>query len=266
MKFKVHLGGQNYNLHHGSQIYNVVGPSFYTFVPTTLELDLYQPWIYNYETHTAASQQVDGWSEVEISNTWTQVLDKATISLDAEADVPYTTWGFVFADDPDFSPNIPYSSNFIDNLACNLYSWYPGFYCNLTSYGNDDSYVLSQIMTPGGLLDSDPEFHNWLQTNMGTGQGLTDIDLYEGILAFTYVQSPNSPIRPTASNYTSANLYFGWLPRDGAYGDGINSYLVYLGFEMSNRMNYEVYNANQDSFFSSPEDVYLNLIYHPYLS
>lgn len=271
MKFKVHLGGQPYNLYHGSQIYNVMGPNFYRFGPTTLNLapDAH-PWTFSTVTNTAASQKLDGWSEVELSNTWVQALDKAAMSIDAEADIYYTTWGFMFSDDPsadfDVSPNIPNSSSFIDHLINNFFASYSGFYCNLTYAGDDDSYELSQIMPTSSLIDSDPSFYSWLQQNMGTGQGLIDIEMFDGILTFTHVQRPNSYIQPSSTTYQSANLYFGWLPRDGVNGDGTYSYLVYLGCEISNRSDYAVYSVNDDSFFGSPEDVYLNLTYHQELS
>lgn len=266
MKFKFHVGNQAYNIHNGSQQQKVLGSSLYNFVPTTIPLNLEEPWTYSFGNHTAADQHVDGWSEVEISNTWTQVLAKPAISIDAEADQAYTTWGFIFGDDPDpeLSPNIPNSSYFIEQLSNNLYAWYPGFHFTLNN-GSGDSYVLSQITTPSHLLEWDSTFYDWLQNNMGTGQGLHDISMFEGILTFSYVQSPNSPIQPTSTNYTSANLYFGWFPRDSVNKDDAYSYLVYLGFEVSNRSNYEVYNAYQDSFFGSPEDVCLDLIYHPKL-
>lgn len=263
MKFKVHLGGQAYNLHHGSQIYNVVGPSFYNFVPTTLTPDPSQPWTWSAVTHTAADQQVDGWTEVEISNTAVQILDKYAITIDAESESQaYTTWGFVFGDDlePEYSPNIPSSANFIEHITNNLFSSYPGFYCNLTYSGGSEFFELSQIMTPGTLLYYDSPFYGWLQNTMGYGQGLLDISMFEGILTFTSIDSPNTSIRPMQFNQ-SANLYFGWLPRDSVNNDGTYSYLVYLGYEMTNRFDYEANNAASDSFFGSPTDVCLNLLY-----
>ena len=89
---------------------------------------------------------------------------------------------------------------------------------------------------------------------------ILDISMFEGILTFTSIDSPNTSIRPMQFNQ-SANLYFGWLPRDSVNNDGTYSYLVYLGYEMTNRFDYEANNAASDSFFGSPTDVCLNLLY-----
>jgi hypothetical protein len=241
-----------------------VGPSFYTFVPTTLALDPFQPWTWSSVTHTAADQHVDGWTDVEISSTGVQILDKYAITIDADSgSQAYTTWGFIFGDDPaeaDYFPNIPSSANFIDHITNNLFSGYPGFYCNLTYSGGSESYELSQVMTPENLLSYDSNFYYWLQNTMGASQDLLDIEMFDGILTFTSINPPNTSIRPL--QYTqSANLYFGWRSRDGINGDGTYSYLVYLGYEMTTRGDYDMNHAAYDSFFGYPEDVCLTLLY-----
>lgn len=254
MKFKVHLGGQAYNLYLGGSISNLCLAPLLVFLDIECFIDAY--FVTNYwespEAYWASDYGIDGFSSITFTSNW--------LADDCSTDI-YPSYGYGACSNRIVETNVFLPPNDEAAWALSDASWlryaaleghsFGAVWLNLNSNGDISTWRLSGAFSPEQLdycNTCSEHFSNLFGTN---ADGVYPW-AYTSILKFTLVDGPTDLIPPPSGRNPFVNygtLYFGYT------GD----VLEYIGYIYMDESEYVYSYSQADGYLQLDSDSCLHL-------